>query len=440
MTAAQLFDIDPAGWARLRQLLDEAMALAPAARHQWLDALPPEDATLRPRLQRLLEHAEDSADPAGTATGGRFASLPHLTPADESPVSSPPDAGPYRATRLLGEGGMGRVWLAERTDLLQGRPVALKLPHAAWRHPKLAERMAQEREILAVLDHPNIARIYDAGVGADGQPWLALEYVEGERIDAHMRRQGLGTRARVELFLQVMRAVAHAARLVAHRDLKPGNILVTADGQARLLDFGIAKLLAAGDTAAAELTAPAQRALTPQYAAPEQILGQPIGTAADIYSLGRGALRAAHRRAALPAEARHGSRDGRNHRQRRAASPQHPNSGSARAAPAAGRPRYRAAQGTQERPCRALRHRAGLRRRPGPLAGRPPRQCAARQRVVRRPQVRAAQSGRGGAGRGFRAVARWRAGCGLVAGRRSPRSGGQGGRHHRFSGRPVRGQ
>ena len=182
MTAAQLFDIDPAGWARLRQLLDEAMALAPAARHQWLDALPPEDATLRPRLQRLLEHAEDSADPAGTATGGRFASLPHLAPADESPASLPPDAGPYKATRLLGEGGMGRVWLAERTDLLQGRPVALKLPHAAWRHPKLAERMAQEREILAVLDHPNIARIYDAGVGADGQPWLALEYVEGRGL------------------------------------------------------------------------------------------------------------------------------------------------------------------------------------------------------------------------------------------------------------------
>jgi tRNA A-37 threonylcarbamoyl transferase component Bud32/tetratricopeptide (TPR) repeat protein len=287
VASAQLFDIAPAGWARLRQLLDEAMAQPAAARHAWLAALPPEDAALRPRLQSLLEHADDSVDPTGTATGGRFASLPRLAPVDESPPPPPPDAGPYRAIRLLGEGGMGRVWLAERTDLLHGRPVALKLPHAAWRHPRLAERMAQEREILAVLDHPNIARIYDAGVGADGQPWLALEYVEGERIDAHLRRHDLGTRARVELFLQVMRAVAHAhARLVVHRDLKPGNILVTADGQVRLLDFGIAKLLAANDTAAAELTAPAQRALTPQYAAPEQILGQPIGTAADIYSLG----------------------------------------------------------------------------------------------------------------------------------------------------------
>jgi serine/threonine-protein kinase len=146
--------------------------------------------------------------------------------------------------------------------------------------------MAHEREILAVLDHPHIARIHDAGVTAEGQPFLALEYVEGERIDRYMQRLGLDTRQRIGLFLQVTSAVAHAhARLVVHRDLKPGNILVTPQGDVRLLDFGIAKLLAA-DSSTTELTAPAQRAMTPQYAAPEQILGQPIGTAADIYSLG----------------------------------------------------------------------------------------------------------------------------------------------------------
>jgi len=289
---ATVFDIAPAEWALLRRLLDEAMELPTAERPAWLAALPPEHATLRPRLESLLSHADDETD--GTADGGtttrtgqRFGSMPRLAPIDDEPPPLPPDAGPYRAIRLLGEGGMGRVWLAERTDgLLQGRPIALKLPLASWHHPQLAERMAQEREILAVLDHPHIARIHDAGVTAEGQPFLALEYVEGERIDAYVHRLGLDTRQRIALFLQVTSAVAHAhARLVVHRDLKPGNILVTPQGQVRLLDFGIAKLLAA-DPAKAELTAPAQRAMTPQYAAPEQILGQPIGTAADIYSLG----------------------------------------------------------------------------------------------------------------------------------------------------------
>lgn len=289
--SAALFDIAPAEWALLRRLLDEALELPAAERAAWLAALPAEHEALKPRLESLLAHAEeeDEADATRdtTGTGQRFGSMPRLAPLDDSPPPLPPDAGPYRAIRLLGEGGMGRVWLAERTDgLLQGRPVALKLPHAPWRHPQLAERMAHEREILAVLDHPNIARIFDAGVTAEGQPFLALEYVEGERIDHHVLRLGLDTRQRIALFLQVTAAVAHAhARLVVHRDLKPGNILVTPQGQVRLLDFGIAKLLAA-DPALAELTAPAQRAMTPQYAAPEQILGQPIGTAADIYSLG----------------------------------------------------------------------------------------------------------------------------------------------------------
>jgi len=289
--SAALFDIAPAEWALLRRLLDEALELPAAERAAWLDALPAEHAPLKPRLESLLAHADEEAEVDATSgitrTGQRFGSMPRLAPLDESPPPLPPDAGPYRAIRLLGEGGMGRVWLAERTDgLLQGRPVALKLPHAPWRHPQLAERMAHEREILAVLDHPNIARIYDAGVTAEGQPFLALEYVEGERLDHHVLRLGLDTRQRIALFLQVTSAVAHAhARLVVHRDLKPGNILVTPQGQVRLLDFGIAKLLAT-DPAMAELTAPAQRAMTPQYAAPEQILGQPIGTAADIYSLG----------------------------------------------------------------------------------------------------------------------------------------------------------
>ena len=151
----------------------------------------------------------------------------------------------------------------------------------------LAQRMAQEREILAVLDHPHIARIFDAGVAADGQPYLALEYVEGRPIDAHCREHALSVRQRITLFLQVADAVAHAhAKLVVHRDLKPSNILVTAEGQARLLDFGIAKLVGEAQAGHTELTQNAARVMTPWYAAPEQVRGEPVSTATDTYALG----------------------------------------------------------------------------------------------------------------------------------------------------------
>ncbi len=283
------FNLEPAAWATLRRLLDDALALTPAAREPWLDALGPEVEALKPPLRRLLQHAGDD-----NGTDARFDSLPELeaAPAEtthrgDAPPPCPPDAGPYRPIRLLGEGGMSSVWLAERTDVLLNRPVALKLPRATWRHPGLAQRMAQEREILALLEHPHIARIYDAGVAADGQPYLALEYVEGLRIDEHCREQGLTVKQRVALFLQVTDAVAHAhAKLVVHRDLKPSNILVTPGGEVRLLDFGIAKLVGEAQAGQPELTLNAARVMTPHYAAPEQILGQPISTATDIYALG----------------------------------------------------------------------------------------------------------------------------------------------------------
>ena len=153
-----------------------------------------------------------------------------------------------------------------------GRQVALKLPHGTWRRAGLAERLAREREILATLNHPNIARLYDAGLTADGQPYLAIELVEGERIDQWCERRQLDVRSRLRLFLQVARAVAHAhANLVVHRDLKPGNILVTDSAEVRLLDFGIAKLLEQGVASQTELTQQSGRPLTPEYAAPEQI-------------------------------------------------------------------------------------------------------------------------------------------------------------------------
>ncbi len=189
--------------------------------------------------------------------------------------------------RELGTGGMGVVWLAERSDGLVNRPVALKLPHQAWHRAGLAERMARERDILATLTHPNIARLYDAGLTAEGRPFLAIEYVEGQPIDEFCRDHQLTTQARVRLFAQVANAVAYAhAKLVVHRDLKPANILVTADGQVHLLDFGIAKLLDKQQAKETALTEFSGRPLTPEYASPEQIRGEPLTIASDVYSLG----------------------------------------------------------------------------------------------------------------------------------------------------------
>ncbi len=166
------------------------------------------------------------------------------------------------------------------------RQVALKLPHLNWAR-NIAERMARERDILATLEHPNIARLYDAGVDAMGRPWLALEYVQGHAIDVFARERSLDVRARLDLLLQVCSAVAYAhSRLVIHRDLKPSNILVTDEGQVRLLDFGIAKLLEGERTEETALTREAGRALTLDYASPEQIRGEPLTTASDVYSLG----------------------------------------------------------------------------------------------------------------------------------------------------------
>ncbi|MEO8312322.1 MAG: protein kinase [Caldimonas sp.] len=182
---------------------------------------------------------------------------------------------------------MGTVWLAERIDGQPRRKVALKLPHLGWA-PGFAERLARERDILASLEHANIARLYDAGVDQLGRPYLALEYVAGTPIDRYCKEHALPLRQRLNLVLQIAAAVAHAhTRLVVHRDLKPSNILVTAGGEVRLLDFGIAKLLQdGGGGQATELTQFAGQALTPDYASPEQIRGEPIGTASDVYSLG----------------------------------------------------------------------------------------------------------------------------------------------------------
>jgi serine/threonine-protein kinase len=273
----RLLDIDAGSWAKLRELLDVGLSLPAPECEQWLAQLPQEYVALEPRLRALLRHRQE------TTTESPLCTLPRLELSEVENNS----VGPYRLVRQLGEGGMGSVWLAERLDGLVKRPVALKLPRIFGDPNALRERMARERAFLAALDHPNIARLYDVGMTPEGKPYLALEYVDGERIDIYCRERGLWVRDRLKLFLQVASAVAHAhAKLIVHRDLKPANILVSADGQVRLLDFGVAKLLSDSDTADSALTQWAGRALTPDYASPEQVARQPIGIGSDVYSLG----------------------------------------------------------------------------------------------------------------------------------------------------------
>ncbi len=275
-------DLDTAQWQAFNALLDQLLDQPPAERSTWIDTLPAEHDALKPALRALAARAQ------GLETREFLATLPAMPEAAraDAELTAGDRIGPYRLLRELGIGGMGAVWLAERVDGALKRQVALKLPRTSWTRG-LAERMARERDILATLEHPNIARLYDAGTDARGRPYLALEYVEGQPVDAYCTQHQLTVRARVELLLQVARAVAFAhGRLVVHRDLKPSNILVTADGQVRLLDFGIAKLMEGDRAAETQLTQLAGRALTPDYASPEQIRGEPIGTASDVYSLG----------------------------------------------------------------------------------------------------------------------------------------------------------
>lgn len=265
---------DTADLKQLSRLLDTALDLPPAERDTWLASLTGEDARLASRLRELLL----SRDRTAAIDVGAAETL--------APAAADTRVGPYRLVREIGSGGMGVVWLAERADGLIARKVALKLPHIGWA-PGFAQRFARERSILATLEHPNIARLYDAGLDEVGRPYMALEYVEGEPIDAWCARNAADVRTRIALLLQVVDALAFAhARLVVHRDIKPANILVTAEGQVRLLDFGIAKLVEGDAAAETELTRLSGRALTVQYASPEQIRGEPIGTASDIYSLG----------------------------------------------------------------------------------------------------------------------------------------------------------
>jgi serine/threonine protein kinase len=274
--------ITDAQWQRVSRLLDEALEVEPALREQWLDKLAAEHSDLRDTLRDLL-----NGEGAGAETGDFLPSLARLGERTAAGVGAGDLVGPYRLIRELGAGGMASVWLAERADGSLRRRVALKLPRVLFSDGGLAARMARERDILAALEHPSIARLYDAGVEPDGRPYLAIEYVDGVPLDVYAREHALTVLQRLELFLQIARALAFAhGRLIVHRDLKPANILVTAAGEVRLLDFGIARLLQTELTEGAHHTQFGSRAFTPWYAAPEQFTGEPITVATDVYSLG----------------------------------------------------------------------------------------------------------------------------------------------------------
>jgi serine/threonine-protein kinase len=270
--------------------LDHALALDAAARSAWLAALARDDPALHARVQRLLAVCPPT-DAGGTNLAAASQALAGPLLAGLRQATSPGLApgqllAGWRLLCELGRGGMSVVWLAERADGGVKRQVALKLPLTAHLSAVLAERFDRERDVLAQLVHPHIARLYDAGVAENGQPFLVLEHVGGLPITQFADERHLALRQRLQLFGQVLAAVDHAHRhLVVHRDLKPANILVDDDGQVKLLDFGIAKLLDA-PADAAQLTLEAGAVMTPRYAAPEQVAGQAISTATDVYAAG----------------------------------------------------------------------------------------------------------------------------------------------------------
>ena len=281
---------DPVGeWRELSALYEQAELLEGRELQDWLASLRAESHHLLRALERML------AARARATEEGFLTTLPTLPDASEHLAAEWGEGsrvGAYRLVRHIGSGGMAEVWLADRVDGAFERQVAIKLlfNHPARTHrDSFAERFKRERDILASLDHPNIARLHDAGVTTGGQPWLALEYVEGTSITSWCDERRLTVDARVLLFRQVLLAVEFAhANLVIHRDLKPANILVTNAAEVRLLDFGIAKLLEpdASTLVDTELTRASGRLLTPRYASPEQLAGKPLTTASDTYSLG----------------------------------------------------------------------------------------------------------------------------------------------------------
>jgi eukaryotic-like serine/threonine-protein kinase len=274
-----------AHWDRLQDLFARALELPTDQRESFIAAECADDPALRDEVMGLI--ACDVGSSTGPLTNALGAAI-DATTRDRRGALIGKLIGSYRVVGVLGHGGTGTVYLGERADQQYSAKVAIKIVDSAAVHPDLGMRFRAERQILANLNHVNIARLVDAGETEDGRPYLVMEYVEGQTAEVYCDFNRLPIAERLQLFLQVCAAVQYAHQnLVVHRDLKPANVLVTGEGVPKLLDFGIAKLLDAGNAAAAlALTRMNDRLLTPEYAAPEQILGQPVTTASDVYALG----------------------------------------------------------------------------------------------------------------------------------------------------------
>ncbi|MBS1807239.1 MAG: protein kinase [Acidobacteria bacterium] len=265
----------PQRWQQVKSIVANALEIEPEERLAYLSSACADDTELRAQVENLLAHHEEDET--------------FLEASPRDAVRNTVDGqriGAYQITRELGHGGMGAVYLATRADDQYQKQVAIKLIRGVASE-FLRQRFRAERQILANLDHPNIARMLDGGTTEDGSPYFVMEFIEGEPLDEYCDARQLSTIERLKLFLQVCSAVQYAHQnLVIHRDLKPGNILVTKDGMPRLLDFGIAKLLANNETIDANETATGMRLMTPAYASPEQVRGEAISTASDVYALG----------------------------------------------------------------------------------------------------------------------------------------------------------
>ena len=271
---------DPALWREAQPVLDQVLDAPESERRRILARVASERPALAQFVERLLAGDDDSITTLAAVGLERVL--------EERPTLGGQRVGPYRLERLLGEGGMGAVWLGRRADGDAAGDgdgdVAIKLLHLGTLRPGRTERFRREAALLARLDHPNVARLHDAGVTSAGQPYLVLEYVDGLRLDHYCSGRRLRLEERLRLFLQLCSAVgAVHASLIVHRDLKPPNVLVTPDARVKLLDFGIARLVDEdGSVSAASTTV----ALTPEFAAPEQVHGVALTTAVDVYALG----------------------------------------------------------------------------------------------------------------------------------------------------------
>lgn len=284
---------------RIRRLLQDALRQPREQRESWIRAQCGSDADLAQRTLDLLRAAGDwplgashaRGDEQPTAATSASSAHAPLQRTPIFPIAMPASIGPYRIIRALGRGGMGEVFLGARQDEQSSKRVALKVIRSGISSggdsDSVIRRFTLERRVLASLDHPNIARLIDAGQTSDGNPYFVMEFVEGEPITEYCDRHQLHTEERLRLFIKVCAAVQHAHQnLIVHRDIKPSNILVTPDGEPKLLDFGISKLVNPDVFGVTSDTVADVGPMTPEYASPEQVLGKPIGTASDIYSLG----------------------------------------------------------------------------------------------------------------------------------------------------------